>query len=406
MSLNTIKIDDTSAGPNIVLARNDSPAGRQYGIFEGCNPHSDLEDGYAEHTPIQIAPGMDPNLPPPPKNHAPNQAWKFNGHGWTNIPMPMKGEGGAYMYVDNVWQYVEQPKFYAYKMDTSTCTWRMVPPTAVSEQKQNAIRFNNQEAEGFPQALHDMLRQKWLNSWLGYSNTDKALTLIQAGDTKAAVGTIAGKALGDFFSIALVIGGIWLVIKLGRLWARASEKARKEWAEQQGRVHGSARWMEGEELNAYGMKGRDAKGLVIGLWNDGKTSDLIRFHEKGHLLTFAPTGAGKGVGSIIPNLLDYPGSFVCIDPKGENAVVTAAQRTRLGNLVLVLDPFQRTAPYLPGCQVSFNPLGMIDPDGPRAPEDAAILAEALVPTESTSSAPIWEPAARALLAALLRPGAA
>lgn len=387
---------------NIILAQNNtSPFGGPYGMFKGCSPETDLKDAYAEHTPIQIAPGLDPRLPPPPKDHYPNTAWKAYSDGWSKIPMPMKGEGGAYMYVDNVWQYVEQPKFYAYKMDTSTCTWRMVPPTAVSKEVQQAMRFNNQEAEGFPQELYDMLRQEWLSSWLGYSKTNQAKEQIIAGNTNGAIGTIGLKAAGDFFSIGLVIGGIWLVIKIARLWSKANKEARKEWAKHQGRVHGSARWMEGEELDAYGMKGSASTGLVVGLWDDGHTSDLIRFNEKGHLLTFAPTGAGKGVGSIIPNLLTYPGSFVCIDPKGENAVVTAPQRTKLGNVVLVLDPFQRTAPYLPGCQVTFNPLAMIDPDGPRASDDATILAEALVPNESKSSDPFWDTEARALLSGLI-----
>ena len=45
-----------------------------------------------------------------------------------------------------------------------------------------------------------------------------------------------------------------------------------------------------------------------------------------HLLTVAPTRAGKGVAAIIPNLLTYPGSALVIDPKGENAMVTALRR--------------------------------------------------------------------------------
>jgi type IV secretory pathway TraG/TraD family ATPase VirD4 len=45
-----------------------------------------------------------------------------------------------------------------------------------------------------------------------------------------------------------------------------------------------------------------------------------------HLLTVAPTRGGKGVSAIIPNLLMYPGSAFVIDPKGENARITAARR--------------------------------------------------------------------------------
>ena len=41
------------------------------------------------------------------------------------------------------------------------------------------------------------------------------------------------------------------------------------------------------------------------------------------IVTVAPTGSGKGIGAVIPNLLDYPGSALVLDVKGENAAVTA-----------------------------------------------------------------------------------
>src|SRR3546814_5540681 len=65
---------------------------------------------------------------------------------------------------------------------------------------------------------------------------------------------------------------------------------------------------------------------------------LFRSAGPAHLLTIAPTRTGKGVGTIIPNLLDYPGPVVYIDPKGENARITAHYRARFGP-VHVLDPF-------------------------------------------------------------------
>ncbi|MCM0753621.1 hypothetical protein DEA98_29440 (plasmid) [Brucella pseudogrignonensis] len=56
-----------------------------------------------------------------------------------------------------------------------------------------------------------------------------------------------------------------------------------------------------------------------------------------HLLTMAPTRTGKGVGTIIPNLLTADRSVICIDPKGENAKVAARARQQFGP-VHVLDP--------------------------------------------------------------------
>src|SRR3546814_4213500 len=64
----------------------------------------------------------------------------------------------------------------------------------------------------------------------------------------------------------------------------------------------------------------------------------MRYAGPAHLLTIAPTRTGKGVGTIIPNLLEYPFAVVCIDPKGENARIAARQRGRFG-AVHVLDPF-------------------------------------------------------------------
>lgn len=62
--------------------------------------------------------------------------------------------------------------------------------------------------------------------------------------------------------------------------------------------------------------------------------------EESHLVTIAPTGFGKGRSAIIPTCLEYPGSMVVIDPKGEAAAVTARRRRELGNDVVVIDPFK------------------------------------------------------------------
>src|SRR6059058_3203032 len=57
--------------------------------------------------------------------------------------------------------------------------------------------------------------------------------------------------------------------------------------------------------------------------------DPILLNGEGHLMTIAPTGAGKGTGCIIPALLRYPGPVIVIDPKGENAAITARRHSRL-----------------------------------------------------------------------------
>lgn len=70
-----------------------------------------------------------------------------------------------------------------------------------------------------------------------------------------------------------------------------------------------------------------------------RTGAPITYRGDAHLLTIAPTGAGKGVGSVIPNALLYPGPLIVFDPKGEAYAVTRRQREALGQQVVLLDPF-------------------------------------------------------------------
>ncbi len=109
---------------------------------------------------------------------------------------------------------------------------------------------------------------------------------------------------------------------------------------------------------------------------------LIGVNDDRHMMTVAGSRAGKGVATIIPNLCEYPGSILVIDPKGENARLTRNRRAQgakggpagLGQDVFVLDPFGVSGH--PGSR--FNPLSMIDPDSDTAIDDAALVAEALV----------------------------
>ena len=73
-----------------------------------------------------------------------------------------------------------------------------------------------------------------------------------------------------------------------------------------------------------------------------------------------PTRSGKGVGALVPNLLDHPGAVVVTDPKGENYAVTARHRRQAGADVQALDPFD-----VVGGAAAFNPLGHARPRRPR-----------------------------------------
>jgi type IV secretion system protein VirD4 len=173
------------------------------------------------------------------------------------------------------------------------------------------------------------------------------------------------------------------------------------WAEQhgldapfrkdRGDSHGSARFASKAELKAF----QSEDGLLIG--RDIGTGKLMRYDGPAHLLTLAPTRAGKGVGTVIPNLLTVPRSVLVIDPKGENAKVAGDARKRFG-AVHILDPFGVTG--LPAS--AYNPLGRLSAESLDLGEDAASLAEALVmdPPGQQSEAH-WNEEAKALLSGLI-----
>ncbi|EHS51715.1 TRAG family protein, partial [Rhizobium sp. PDO1-076] len=136
-------------------------------------------------------------------------------------------------------------------------------------------------------------------------------------------------------------------------------------------------------------------GLLIG--RDSKTGKLFRYEGPAHLLTMAPTRTGKGVGTIIPNLLTADRSVICIDPKGENARIAGRAREKFG-AVHILDPFGVTRRP----SAAFNPLDALDPYGIDVAEDASTLADALVFDEPGMAGEAhWNEEAKALIAGLI-----
>lgn len=154
-------------------------------------------------------------------------------------------------------------------------------------------------------------------------------------------------------------------------------------------AHGTAAWAGRRDLKKAGLLAES--GLVVG--RDG--GRLLRLGADRHVLTLAPTRSGKGVAAVIPNLLTYPGSVVVIDPKGENAAVTARRRREMGQDVHVLDPWHITglAPSM------FNPLDLLG--GENLSEDAALLADAMVQPTGRETDGHWIEEARALLTSLI-----
>ena len=163
-----------------------------------------------------------------------------------------------------------------------------------------------------------------------------------------------------------------------------------------GDSHGSARFANRKELKKLDRtKGRDDTGLLIG--RNPHTGRLLHYDGPAHLITLAPTRAGKGVGTVIPNLLAAERSVLVIDPKGENARIAGEARRRFGT-VHVLDPFEVSG--MPSA--AYNPLDRLAPNSLDLGEDAASLTEALVMDPPGQVTEVhWNEEAKAILGGLI-----
>ncbi|MCK1413254.1 conjugal transfer protein TraG [Bradyrhizobium sp. CW4] len=174
-------------------------------------------------------------------------------------------------------------------------------------------------------------------------------------------------ASGTFISIAVAIGmSVW----------RAREAKNVE-------TYGSARWADAGEVRAAGLLGPD--GVVLGKLD----RDYLRHDGPEHVLCFAPTRSGKGVGLVVPSLLAWPGSAIVHDIKGENWQLTAGFRARHGR-VLLFDP---TNPK----SSAYNPLLEVR-RGEWEVRDVQNVADVLVdPEGSLDKRNHWEKTSHSLL---------
>lgn len=140
------------------------------------------------------------------------------------------------------------------------------------------------------------------------------------------------------------------------------------------------------------------------------SGEPVGYRDDRHVLLVSGTRSGKGASVIIPNLCLWMGSAVVIDPKGENAMVTARRRGHgsawshgLGQAVHILDPFGEVrTDYddFADLKASFNPLDIILENEADAVDEAARMAEAMV-VSSGSQDNFFDDYARAILKALI-----
>jgi type IV secretion system protein VirD4 len=146
---------------------------------------------------------------------------------------------------------------------------------------------------------------------------------------------------------------------------------------------GSARWATRQEIRAARLMVPD--GVVLGKFE----RNYLRHDGPEHVLCFAPTRSGKGVGLVVPTLLTWPGSCIVHDIKGENWHLTSGFRERYGR-VLLFDP---TNPI----SAAYNPLLEVR-RGEWEVRDVQNVADVLVdPEGSLERRNHWEKTSHALL---------
>ncbi|MDP3674276.1 MAG: conjugal transfer protein TraG [Novosphingobium sp.] len=149
------------------------------------------------------------------------------------------------------------------------------------------------------------------------------------------------------------------------------------------KTYGSARWASRSDVAKAGLLGDE--GVVLGKFNNS----YLRHDGPEHVLCFAPTRSGKGVGLVVPTLLTWPESTIVHDIKGENWKLTAGFRSGFSR-VLLFDPTNMAS-------AAYNPLLEVR-RGNLEVRDVQNIADVLVdPEGSLEKRNHWEKTGHALL---------
>jgi type IV secretion system protein VirD4 len=174
--------------------------------------------------------------------------------------------------------------------------------------------------------------------------------------------------------------------------------------------HGSARWAKRADIEAAGLlprqvslidklrgKATDTAGVFVGAWEGkDKVKYYLRHNGPEHVLCYAPTRSGKGVGLIIPTLLTWPDSAVITDLKGELWALTAGWRQRHANNKVL-----RFEPAALNVSAHWNPLEEIRLDTEHEVGDVQNLATLIVDPDGRGLETHWQKSAQALLVGVI-----
>jgi type IV secretion system protein VirD4 len=186
--------------------------------------------------------------------------------------------------------------------------------------------------------------------------------------------------------IAVGMSGVGLLVLLPVGLAAAARPRRA--------LHGDARFASPAEVARAGLTGGDGKpGILVGKHR----GQFLSLPGQLSVMLSAPTRSGKGVGVVIPNLLNWPDSVVVLDIKGENYDITAGYRAERGQAVYAFSPFDEGA-----CSHRWNPLTAVRASELHRVGDLLTIGQVFFPNDGggTSSEAFFNDQARNLFLGL------
>ncbi|HHX2540403.1 TPA: type IV secretory system conjugative DNA transfer family protein [Neisseria subflava] len=196
------------------------------------------------------------------------------------------------------------------------------------------------------------------------------------------------------FSIMLMVVAVGMIgLLVWNIVRKNTNKAHES-------LHGSARWADRKDIEAAGLlakKGEDSDGVYVGGWVDKKgTLHYLRHSGPEHVLTYAPTRSGKGLGLVLPTLLSWPDSTFITDLKGELWALTAGWRKKYAhNKVIRFEPASVQG------SAAWNPLDEIRVGTEYEIGDVQNLATMIVDPDGKGLNSHWEKTAFALLTGVI-----
>lgn len=151
-------------------------------------------------------------------------------------------------------------------------------------------------------------------------------------------------------------------------------------------IHGNAKWASDGEISKMGLKAK--RGVLLGV-HKGK---FLIADDYQHILLFAPTGSGKGVGFVIPNLLFWKDSVIVHDIKLENYELTSGYRqNKLHQKTYLWNPADPD-----GISHCYNPMDWISKKSGKMVDDVQKIANFLLPEQE-----FWQNEGRSLLVGVM-----